>query len=99
MTSSTKTTNFFPGGGIKIVLPFLRYVYNFYSILNYVVKLAVLAENVIYIKAIRPSSLNFSTVELTIIVLPVPVTPVINIGQFVFTAYSKNHPWATVSFV
>lgn len=33
-TSSTKSTNFLPGGGIKMTLPFFLWFYIFYSIVN-----------------------------------------------------------------
>ena len=77
--SSTNSTIFLPGGGMSIVLPFLRYVYNLISNDDYVANELVLAENV------NPNTVtsltNLSMVVLIIIVLPVPVTPVINNGK------------------
>jgi len=78
--SSTKTTSFLPGGGIRITFLFFLYVYSFPSIYPYVELEDVLAENVSSQVAITFCSFNVASVLAAIIVFPVPVSPVRKIG-------------------
>lgn len=78
--SSTKTTSFLPGGGIRITFLFFLYVCSFPSIYPYVELEEVLAEKVSSQVAITFYSFKEESVLAAIIVFPVPVSPVKKIG-------------------
>jgi hypothetical protein len=91
--------SFLPGGGIRITFLFFLYYYNLFSIYICVAKEPVLAEKVISKEIISPLSVIFYKVSLTIIVLPVPVKPVKNVGYKSLIFLFKNQLKHTVSFV
>jgi hypothetical protein len=75
--SSIRTAILLPGGGIKIIYPFFLYYYNLLSRIIYTDLEDVYEDKDILTS--RTVSLRFLIVFSVIIVLPVPVTPVINI--------------------
>jgi len=89
--SSTNTTSFLPGGGIRITFLFFLCVCNFPSIYPYVELEDVLAEKVSSQVAITFCSFSEESVLAAIIVLPVPVSPVKKIGWSKLMFFSRNH--------